>query len=138
MPGHRFPKALRLLSRREFDAVFTARSSASDAWMVVYGAENELGHARLGLAVSRRFGGSVARNRWKRRLREAFRLEQHALPALDLVCVPRATALPTVAQLSESLALLANRVERQLAKRRLGNSLPSCSQAKQMPHDGLA
>jgi ribonuclease P protein component len=138
MPGHRFPKALRLLSRREFDAAFTARSSASDAWMVVYGTANELGHARLGLAVSRRFGGSVARNRWKRRLREAFRLEQHALPALDLVCVPRATALPTLAQLSESLALLANRVERQLAKRRLGDSLPSCSQAKQMPHDGLA
>jgi hypothetical protein len=37
-------------------------------------------HPRLGLAVGTRVGGAVVRNRWKRTIREAFRLNQHGLP----------------------------------------------------------
>ena len=36
---------------------------------------------RVGFAVSRRVGGSVARNRARRRLREAYRRQQRALRA---------------------------------------------------------
>jgi ribonuclease P protein component len=54
--------------------------------MIVFGRPNGLGCPRLGLAVGRVVGGAVQRNRVKRLLREAFRLEQHALPAgLDFV-----------------------------------------------------
>lgn len=36
---------------------------------------------QLGITVSRRFGKSHHRNRFKRMVREAFRLSQHQLPA---------------------------------------------------------
>ena len=46
--------------------------------------------ARLGLSVSKDHGPAVRRNKIKRLLREAFRLERYALPAdLDLVLIPR-------------------------------------------------
>lgn len=47
------------------------------------------GPTRLGLAVSRRVGGAVERNRIKRILREAFRKERGNLPpGYDLVVIP--------------------------------------------------
>ena len=50
--------------------------------------------ARLGLTVPRAIGGSVDRNRIKRRLREAFRLHRAELdPQWDIVLNPRRTVL---------------------------------------------
>jgi ribonuclease P protein component len=50
--------------------------------------------ARLGLTVPRAIGGSVVRNRIKRRMREAFRLHRAELnPQWDIVINPRRTAL---------------------------------------------
>lgn len=58
---------------------------------VVFGRPNGLGWTRLGLSVGKRVGGAVRRNRVKRLLREAFRLEQHVLaPGFDLVVTVRA------------------------------------------------
>jgi ribonuclease P protein component len=109
---NRFPKQVRLLRAGDFERVFVGRASAADSSIVLHGAANELGHPRLGLVVSRRIGGAVRRNRWKRLLREAFRLTHSELPALDLVCIPRAEALPTLAALQQSFHQLAARIER--------------------------
>ena len=50
--------------------------------------------ARLGLTVPRALGGSVDRNRIKRRFREAFRLHRVELdPRWDIVLNPRRAAL---------------------------------------------
>ena len=122
MTSQRFPKRMRLLDAKHFERVFAERASASDSWIVLYAAANEAGHARLGLTVPRRIGGAVRRNRWKRLLREAFRLHQHELPSLDLVCIPRAAALPDFSQLTASLLALSQRLGRKIQQPRISST----------------
>ncbi|MEX0613562.1 MAG: ribonuclease P protein component [Pirellulales bacterium] len=117
MTNYRFPKRVRLLRASEFERVFAARISAADAWIALYGAANDLDYPRFGVTVSRRIGGATTRNRWKRLLREAFRLSQHRLPPLDLVCVARAPAPPELRHLMESLPAMAMSIERRLQKK---------------------
>ena len=108
--SHRYglSKSDRLLRRGTFDRVLKARCRAADRWLVVYACRNTVGHPRLGIIVSRRHGGAVARNRLKRMLREAFRLTRRELPAgYDLVCIPSPTQPATVEQYSRSMAALA-------------------------------
>ena len=109
---NQFKKNVRLLRAADFERVFASRISSANDSIVMHGAASESGHARLGLVVSRRVGNAVQRNRWKRLLREAFRLEQGELPPLDLVCIPRAVAPPSLNELKSSLAMLAARIQR--------------------------
>ena len=58
---------------RDFDAVYRKGRSVSTRYLVLYSfPREEDGEPRLGLAVSRKVGGAVARNRLKRQLRAAF------------------------------------------------------------------
>lgn len=114
----RFPKSSKLLKSAEFDRVFKRRRSRGDGVLVVYACENDVGAPRLGLVVSRKAGNAVTRNRWKRCLREAFRLSQHELPAVDLVVLPRPKATPTMPLVRRSLVRLAREADALLNKRR--------------------
>jgi len=111
-----FPRAMRLRKRDEFACVYNMGKHAADQVLVVQGCRNHERHPRLGLAVSRRVGNAVVRNRWKRLIREAFRLDQSNLPPLDLVVRPRRGAVPNAAAIRVSLVALARRVERRLPK----------------------
>jgi ribonuclease P protein component len=113
----RFSKRMRLLRPAEFARVMAARTSCADGMLRVYAAANDLDHPRLGLTVSRKVGGAVERTRWKRALREAFRLVQHELPALDLVCLPHRTSEPDGQRLRESLVKLSRQLAPRLASR---------------------
>ncbi len=99
----------------DFKLVYDRRRSASDGWLIVYVRENGLPYLRLGLSVSRKFGGAVQRNRLRRLYREAFRLTRHTMPVgLDLVLIPRKPAEPTLDQLKETLPRLVCLVAKRL------------------------
>jgi ribonuclease P protein component len=116
MTDFRFPKQLHLLKPADFRRVLDARRMVSDHSLRIGGVANSLNHPRLGLTVSRKVGGAVTRNRWKRVLREAFRLTQHELPPLDLVCIPVGSRCPELRQLVATLPALANRLDKQLRR----------------------
>lgn len=117
---NKLPRARRLSGRKAFGRVFGGRNSASDRNVVVYARRNGLPYSRLGLTVGRKHGGAVRRNRIKRLLRDAFRLEYAAMPmGYDLVCVPRVGGAATLETLRRSVRLVAHRaVERCRASRR--------------------
>lgn len=116
MTDRSFPAHYRLRRQADFDRAYRRRQSASDGVLLVFGCENDLPHPRLGLSVSRKVGGAVVRNRWKRLLREAFRLCRAELPAgVDLVVIPRA-AEPELQALCASLVHNARRVEKKLRR----------------------
>lgn len=57
-------------------------------------ARNDPAGPRIGLTVPRALGGAVARNRIKRRIREAFRMHRAEFgPQWDIVVNPRRAAL---------------------------------------------
>ncbi|MEP0845247.1 MAG: ribonuclease P protein component [Phycisphaerae bacterium] len=112
----RFPRRVRLRGRGEFARVLRAGARASDAHLTLCGVRNGLAYTRLGMIVGGRYGGAVARNRIKRRLREAFRQLRLELPAgLDLVCIPRVGAALEPDAIARSLATLSARIHRRLA-----------------------
>jgi ribonuclease P protein component len=87
----RFLPRQRLTTGDEFDAVFKRGTRLGGRLFLLVAAPNRGRHDRLGLAVSRRVGGAVERNRARRLLRESFRrLDRPAGPGVDLVVVARA------------------------------------------------
>ncbi|MCA9039843.1 MAG: ribonuclease P protein component [Planctomycetaceae bacterium] len=88
--NYRFPKKYRLKENAAFQRVYNAKQAKGDAHLLIFAARNSVGYTRLGVSVSRKVGNAVARARFKRCLREAFRLEYSALPVgLDLILIPR-------------------------------------------------
>ena len=100
----------RLRRPADFERVYSERRSASDGRITVCCRPNGLSYSRLGLSVSSRIGNAVVRNRWKRLLREAFRLHRADLPSgLDLIAIPRGGVKPEFKWVCEVLVRLAHR-----------------------------
>jgi len=82
----RFPRSCRLTARRQFLEVYKRGRKARRSSFTIFGLPNDVGRFRIGLTVTRKIGGAVARNRIKRVLREVFRRHEMKLkPPMDLV-----------------------------------------------------
>jgi ribonuclease P protein component len=104
--SRRFPKSDRLLTAGDFRRVFAAVDiRSSDRFLTLLVRSNSGTAARIGFAISRKsVRRAVDRNRIKRVIREAFRLQGHLLPAWDIVVLARNSAATAEnATLSHSL-----------------------------------
>ena len=98
-----FPRSARLLRHADFERVYKQGRRHFSASMTVFFLQRETGSAkapptglRIGFTVGRALGGAVQRNRMKRRLREAVRLNRPwPAASADVVINPKKSLLTT-------------------------------------------
>jgi ribonuclease P protein component len=122
----RFRKNDRVIAQCDFERAFASDYFAADETLVIKAVSNDGRWSRLGLSVSRKVGNAVVRNRWKRLMREAFRLQRDRLPSgWDLVVRPRRGAQPDAGQIARSLLTLALRIDRYARRASRKTPLPA-------------
>ena len=85
-----WPRERRITRRAEYTACYDGGERRYTKYFFVFARSSEdLGNGRLGLAVTKKSGNAVARNRIKRVLRAFFRLHQHEMPCMDIVVTPK-------------------------------------------------
>ena len=93
----RFPRTARLTRRSEFQTVYRNGEKRSGRAFICYRLRHNDFGQKLGLAVSRKVGGAVVRNRIKRYLREIYRRRRSQLPDDEHIVI---VARPASADLS--------------------------------------
>lgn len=115
-PRLSFSRSQRLTHAREYQRAYEGNVRKYAGPLVVFGHQSDAGQPRLGLAVSRHVGNAVKRSLIKRRIREAFRLSQEELPAIDLVVRVRPHAALSVDEYRSWLKGAAQRVSGRLER----------------------
>jgi ribonuclease P protein component len=106
-----FPRAKRITKQGEIEACYRRGRRWNGKMMRIHARANELPHSRLAISIPGRVCNAVLRNRWKRLLRESFRLNQEAIgPGLDIVVV--VTRPPESLGLVDVQAMLLDLVKR--------------------------
>jgi len=89
-----FSRSQKLLTADHYKYVFSRSQRFGNKSFTVLARENNLGHPRLGLAISKKSAKrAVDRNRIKRIFRESFRLHQHKFPNVDIIAMCKSDVL---------------------------------------------
>jgi ribonuclease P protein component len=109
MGDQRLRPAERLRCPPAFQRVFEQGEKLVGSLFILYVLPTSRPYSRLGMAVSKRIGNAVVRNRVKRYLRDMFRRHKTSLPfSCDVVCVARreAAGMPLALYTQQFLLLL--------------------------------
>lgn len=82
-----------LRNSREFRVVYDGGKSFANKYLVLFFKENSLTYNRVGFVTTKKLGNSVARNKFKRRLKEAYRKHKDRVKkGYDIILLSRAGA----------------------------------------------
>jgi len=106
-----FPKSRRLRSRDEFRRIKKYGKKIIGRMVIFDVLTEKFPYRLLGVSVSKKFGNAVQRSRFKRLIREAFRLQQYRLPpGLVIHASPRSIrpngAMPSFQDVLEDFSIL--------------------------------
>ncbi|MGI9474898.1 MAG: ribonuclease P protein component [Rubripirellula sp.] len=113
-----FRKHQRIVRSEDFTRTLRTGACAADGTLVLFAIPmdetNEDTPRKIGITIPKKTGNAVARNRWKRLIREAYRTQQYDLPSgYDFVVRPKKGAQPDYREIRKSIPRLANKaVER--------------------------
>jgi ribonuclease P protein component len=142
MRDQRFTRTERLTHPRDIEAVFANKRSNAGRFIVLYAKPNDSPRSRLAIVIGKKAGNSVIRHRFKRIVREAFRLSKDQQPTgWDWIVLPRLSGkrpapspssidewtMPTI---REELLALMQRLARRKSSR---GSQPSDQEAGHVP-----
>ena len=86
--GYAFPKNKRIHRNQDFQRIIRQGRSAGGKHIRIFFEVVEKGEERFGVTVSRRIKRSAQRNRYKRLIREYFRLQQNTrLQGMEMIAL---------------------------------------------------
>jgi len=98
-------------TKADFGAMHCGKRLDYKSIRLVY-RDNQLEYSRLGMAVSKKFGNAVQRNRARRQIREVFRHNTIRSFGIDVLAIPRggaARATNIVNDFTKALAMIRDR-----------------------------
>ena len=101
-----------LKNNYDFRRLYNRGKNAVGRYLAVYTNRGKKEENRLGITVSTKVGNAVTRNRVRRRLREAYRINENAFMApIDLIIVARVRcASATFKQIEKELLTLSSKL----------------------------
>ena len=110
-PGLPFRKSQRIVRGAQFGHILRRGKCVADEVLVLCALRSESEQPpRIGVTIPKKCGPATIRNRWKRLIRESFRIQQHELPnGYDFIVRPKKGAQPDWRLIKRSIPTLARR-----------------------------
>ncbi len=117
MPSQSFSKSDRLVRPVDITRVLKQGECVADGVLVLFASRRDgVLPSRIGITIPKKTGNAVARNHWKRLIRESFRTQRDAIPqGLEIVIRPKKDAVLDWESIRRSVPALLRRVNKRLA-----------------------
>ena len=82
-------KEFRVKRNEDFSKIIARKKSFANSCFIIYKDENQMGHGRVGISVSKKLGNAVTRNKIKRQLRMMIQECFHFDEEVDYIVIVR-------------------------------------------------